>query len=141
MDVFRLACLISDLSSLPSLLGAHGFRIGNKGGTGPGFRQHMGGNGGISNGNSIGAGGGQGGWNQHCWGHRHLGGQMSSQHRGGGGGGSSGGGRGGKNDRGTVEDNAADMAAREGSSRHYMWREEQIGTSSDPGKESSGGDK
>ncbi len=33
--VFRLALLISDLSPLPSLLGTHGFHIGDKGGHGP----------------------------------------------------------------------------------------------------------
>jgi hypothetical protein len=95
--VFRLALLISDLSPLPSLLGMHGFNIGDEGGAGPGHGQHMGGNG-SGNGNGAGAGRGQGGWNHHCKGHRHLGRQMSPQHWGGGGGDSSGGGGGGKND-------------------------------------------
>jgi hypothetical protein len=51
---------------------------------------------------------------------------MSPQHWGGGGGGSGRWGRGGKNDRGAADYDVADMAARGGSSRHFMWREEQI---------------
>jgi hypothetical protein len=49
--VFCLALLISDLSPLPSLLGAHSFHIGDKGGACPGLGQHKGsGGGGNSNG-------------------------------------------------------------------------------------------
>jgi hypothetical protein len=51
---------------------------------------------------------------------------MSPQHWGGGGRGSGGGGRGCKNDRGTVDEDVADVAARGGGRRHFMWREEQI---------------
>jgi hypothetical protein len=43
--IFRLPLSISDLFPLPSLLGAHGFHIGNKGGAGPGLGQHTGGDG------------------------------------------------------------------------------------------------
>jgi hypothetical protein len=75
-----------------------------------------------------GADGGQGGWNHHCRGHRHLGGQMSPQHWGHSGGGRGGGGGGGKNDRGTADDDVADVAAGGGGSRHFMWREEHIKT-------------
>ncbi len=56
--VFCLALSISDLSPSPSLLGAHGFHIGNKGGVGPGLRQHMSTNSG-GNGNGVRAGRGQ----------------------------------------------------------------------------------
>jgi hypothetical protein len=41
--VFRLALSISDLSPSPSLLGAHGFNIGDKGGRGPRPRATYGG--------------------------------------------------------------------------------------------------
>jgi hypothetical protein len=82
------------------------------------------GSGGGGDGDSVGAGRGQRGWNQHCGGHCHLGGQMSPQHWGGGGGGSGRGGGGGKNDRGVADNNIADLAAGVGGSRHYMWREE-----------------
>jgi hypothetical protein len=59
--IFHLALLISDLFPSPSLLGMHGFHIGDKGGVGPGLRQHRGGDGnGDGNGNGIGVGGGRG---------------------------------------------------------------------------------
>jgi hypothetical protein len=51
---------------------------------------------------------------------------MSPQNWGGDGGGSGRGGGRGKNDCGGVDDNVTSVAAGGGSSRHYMWREEQI---------------
>jgi hypothetical protein len=123
--VFRLALSISDLSSLPSLLGMHGFHICGKGGAGPGLGQHTGGNGG-SNGNGVRGGRRPGGMESSAQGSLPPGGQMSPQHWGGGGGGSSGGGGEGKNDCGAADEDVTDMAARGGGSRHFMWREEQI---------------
>ncbi len=57
--VFRLAHSISDHSPSPSLLGGHGFHIGDEGGAGPGLGQHMGGDGG-GDGDGIGDGIGSG---------------------------------------------------------------------------------
>ena len=97
-----------------SLLGAHGFHIGDEGDAAQGLGRPAGGD------VDVGAGGGRRGWNQYQGGHHHLGGQMSAQHWGGGGGGR------GKNNGGVVDDNVADAAAGGGGGRHYMWREEQI---------------
>jgi hypothetical protein len=69
---------------------------------------------------ASGVGGGQGGYNHHCGGHCHLGGQMSPRHWGGDGRGSGGG---GKNDHGAVNKDVANVAAGGGSVRHFMWRE------------------
>jgi hypothetical protein len=65
--VFSLALLISDLFPLPSLLGAHNFHIGNKGGMDPGLGQHTGGN---SSGDRNGVRGGwrPGGMESSSWG-------------------------------------------------------------------------
>ena len=83
-----------------SLLGAHGFHIGDEGDAAQGLGRPAGGDGD----GDVGAGGGRRGWNQYQGGHHHLGGQMSAQHRG------SGRGGGGKNNGGVVNDNVADAA-------------------------------
>jgi hypothetical protein len=72
--VFWLAHSISDLSPSPSLLDTHSFHIGDKGGTGPGLAQHMGGN---SSGNGDGIWGGRrpGGMESSSWGSSPPGGE------------------------------------------------------------------
>ncbi len=104
----------------------------------PGLGKHTGGNG-----DGIGAGGGQGGWNQHHGSHRHPGGQqMSPQHQGGGGGGSSGGGGGGKNDHGAADYDIVDTAAggaAAGTTCGGRIRLNSLRTSSDQGKRSGVG--
>jgi hypothetical protein len=125
LGVFCLAHSISDLSPLPSLLGAHRFHIGNKGGTGPGFGQYTGG-GGDGDGNSLRGRWRAGGIESSLRGSLPPGGadvppalgrRWWRQRQGG---------RGGKNDHGVAHNDVADVAAGGSGGRHFMWREEQI---------------
>lgn len=82
-----------------SLLGAHGFHIGNEGNMSHGL-----GGGGLTHQDN---GGGQQ-WNQYQGGHHHLGGQMSAQYQGGG------------------ENSALRRDDAESNTEHVMWREDKV---------------